>query len=229
MVLSEICTCQPRLQTSYRPDGIFTRFALVLAGRRCLCLEWHGDLLIVHRNWQHSCLCACSRSKVPIAPMGFSHVLRFCLQGGGVYVQGGSVSFSSCTITGNTAFNYVRAHAQKFPSPRWETHIFARCLQGGGIRVDGGSVSLIYCQVHSNQASYVRGLTLKSSHRPDENIADVLAPTHACTTANTSVNYSLYVPQRTLKTSHRPDGRLTFCSLFAGRRCLCRRGRLSDL
>ena len=58
-------------------------------------------------------------SKVPIAPMGFSHVLRLCLQGGGVYIVSGTVSFSSCTITGNTATG-VRAHAQKFPSPRWE-------------------------------------------------------------------------------------------------------------
>ena len=57
--------------------------------------------------------------KVPIAPMGFSHVLRLCLQGGGVYINGGTVSFSSCTITGNLAYG-VRAHAQKFPSPRWE-------------------------------------------------------------------------------------------------------------
>ena len=51
--------------------------------------------------------------------MGFSHVLRLCLQGGGVYIGGGTVSFSLCTITGNTAY-YVRAHLQKFPSPRWE-------------------------------------------------------------------------------------------------------------
>ena len=42
-----------------------------------------------------------------------------CLQGGGVMVWGGTVSFSSCTITGNTAAD-VRAHAQNFPSPRWE-------------------------------------------------------------------------------------------------------------
>ena len=42
-----------------------------------------------------------------------------CFQGGGVYVSGGTVTFSSCTITGNTA-GYVRAHAQKFPSPPWE-------------------------------------------------------------------------------------------------------------
>ena len=58
-------------------------------------------------------------SKFPIAPMGFSHVLRLCLQGGGVFVDSGTVTFSSCTITGNSA-SWVRAHAQKFPSPRWE-------------------------------------------------------------------------------------------------------------
>ena len=50
--------------------------------------------------------------------MGDSHFAR-CLQGGGVLVQGGSVTFDSCTITGNTA-TYVRAHPQNFPSPRWE-------------------------------------------------------------------------------------------------------------
>ena len=64
-------------------------------------------------------VCASHACKLPIAPMGFSHVSRLCLQGGGVYISSGTVTFSSCTITGNTA-NYVRAHAQKFPSPQWE-------------------------------------------------------------------------------------------------------------
>jgi hypothetical protein len=50
--------------------------------------------------------------------MGDSRFAR-CLQGGGVYVNGGSVTIDSCTITGNTAL-YVRAHAPNFPSPRWE-------------------------------------------------------------------------------------------------------------
>ena len=54
LVLSGICTCQPRLQTSHRPDGIFTCLALVLAGRWCVHLRWHGELLIVHHHWQHS-------------------------------------------------------------------------------------------------------------------------------------------------------------------------------
>ena len=58
-------------KTSHSPDGIFTWFALVLAGRRCAHRQWHGDLLIVHHHWQHSWrqLCACSCSKVPIASM----------------------------------------------------------------------------------------------------------------------------------------------------------------
>ena len=102
------------------PDGIFTCFALMLAGRRCVHHQWHGEVLIVHHHWQYSYwLCVCSRSKVPIAPMGDSHFAR-CLQGGGVFVdRGGSVTFDSCNITGNTAYD-VRARAQKFPSPRWE-------------------------------------------------------------------------------------------------------------
>ena len=112
-------------------------------------------------------------SKVPIAPMGFSHVLRVCLQGGGVHVESGTVSFLSCTITGNSA-NSVRAQ-------------------------------------------------LKTSHRPDGKIADALAPTHACTTANASVNYRMYVLQRPCKLPIAPMGTFTcLCSLvLAGRRCRC--------
>ncbi len=83
----------------------------------------------------HNCECigqlqwvrATETLKVPIAPMGDSRFAR-CLQGGGVYNAGGSVTIDSCTITGNTAL-YVRAHPQKFPmpqcgksAPRWETH-----------------------------------------------------------------------------------------------------------
>ena len=62
-------------------------------------------------------------SKVPIAPMGkclapmgFSHVLRLCLQGGGVFVESGTVSFLLCTITGNSA-TYVRAQLKTSHRP----------------------------------------------------------------------------------------------------------------
>ena len=88
--------------------------------------------------------------------MGFSHVCAcLCLQGGGVAVLGGTVSFSSCTITGNTA---TSVRAQNFPSP-------------------------------------------------DGKIADALAPTHACTTANASVNYRMYVLQRPCKLPIAPMGK----------------------
>ena len=79
---------------------------------------------------------------------------------------------------------------------------FARCLQGGGVFVGGGTVSIVNSQIYSNTANgnmqSVRATeTLKSSHRPDGKVADLLATTHACTTAaETPVNYSMYVPQR---------------------------------
>jgi len=105
-----------RLQISHRPNGIFTCFALVLAGWWCLRPKWHGDHLIVNHQWEHSWLCAHSSSKVPNAPMGNSRFAR-CLQGGGVYVTSGTVTITSSSIYGNTV-NGVRAHVQKFPSPR---------------------------------------------------------------------------------------------------------------
>ena len=128
---TQLNLCVLTLKSSHRPDGIFTCCARMLAGRRCHCLGWHGDLLIVHHHRQHSFICAYSRSKVPIAPMGIPADLPNRLS-----------SFNS-----------------------------GRYLVLSGI----------------------------------------------CTC------------QPRLQTSHRPDGRLTFCSLFAGRRCLCQRGRLSDL
>ena len=50
--------------------------------------------------------------------MGDSRV-ACCLQGGGVYVQYPTVTITSSSIYGNTAYA-VRAHVQSFPSPRWE-------------------------------------------------------------------------------------------------------------
>jgi hypothetical protein len=74
----------------------------------------------VHHHWQHSVVrSACSRSKLPIAPKGNSR-FACCLQwGGGVYVYSGTVAITSSSIHRNSA-GYVRAHAQNFPSPRWE-------------------------------------------------------------------------------------------------------------
>jgi hypothetical protein len=102
------------------PMGDSCLFCSLFAGWRCRCWGRHSDHLIVHHQWEHSSLCACSCSQVPIAPMGDSRFAR-CLQGGGVAVLGGTVTISSCTISG-TAYS-VRAHPQKFPMPQWETHV----------------------------------------------------------------------------------------------------------
>ena len=162
MVLSGICTCQPRLQTSHRPDGkIADALALILActsangasinyrlcvpqrlqkfppprGEFLLTCPIDSHLSIRIEIWFYQGYVRASHAcRLPIAPMGFSHILRVRLQGGGVAVSGGTttVSFSLCTITGNTAY-YVRAHLQKFPCSRLLTRLPAlpaKCPQG---------------------------------------------------------------------------------------------------
>ena len=105
--------------------------------------------------------------------MGFSHVLRLCLQGGGVYVESGTVSFVSCTITGNTA-TYVRAQLKTSHRPDGK---MAQAL------------ALILACATANDASINHSRYVPQrpaiSHRPDGKmpcpkgkIADILAPTH---------------------------------------------------
>ena len=48
--------------------------------------------------------------------------------------------------------------------------------------------------------------TCENPIEADGKIADVLALTHACTTANASVNFSMYVPQRPSKVPIAPMG-----------------------
>ena len=133
---TQLTMCVLTLKSSHRPHGnIAHALALILACTTATDASVNYSMYVPQRP-----------SKVPIAPMGFSHVLRLCLQGGGVFVESGTVSFLSCTITGNSA-TYVRAQ-------------------------------------------------LKTSHRPDGKTADALAPTHACITANASVNHRGCVPQR---------------------------------
>jgi hypothetical protein len=96
------------------PMGFSHVWRLVLAGRRCLCPEWLGELLIVHHHWQHSFFCACSCSKVPIAPMGklLTRLPRLTLA-------------QLRTLRSTTGCTCCRDLA-KFPSPRWENAL-PRC------------------------------------------------------------------------------------------------------
>jgi hypothetical protein len=145
--------------------------------------------------------------------MGFSHVLHLCLQGGGVFVQSGTVTISSSTISGNTAGDVRASLACKSPIALMGDSHFARCLQGGGVYIKSGTVAISSCTISGNTVNGVRahikslimfisshrpdGKTADRLHRPDGKTADRLASTHACTTAaDAPANYSLYVPQR---------------------------------
>ena len=169
-------------------------FARMLAGRRCLCLGWHGDLLVVHHHWQHSyCItCSCSKlpiaphaCKLPIAPMGklLTRLPRLPLQ---------QLRPTHRSTTGGTCRRDLKSSHRPMGIPadlpnRLSSFNSDRYLVLSGIST---------CQPR-----------LQTSHRPDGKIADVLALTHACTTANTSVNYSMYVPQRPSKVPIAPMGK----------------------
>ncbi len=64
----------------------------------------------------------CNRlQNFPLPRWDFHMCCALCLQGqgGGVFINSGTVTLSSCTITGNFASG-VRAHAQNFPLPYWD-------------------------------------------------------------------------------------------------------------
>jgi hypothetical protein len=65
------------------------------------------------------------------------------------------VTFSSCTINGNTASN-VRAHAHKFPSPLLRLTLYSLFAQGGGVAVNAGTVAISSSNISGNTASNVR-------------------------------------------------------------------------
>jgi hypothetical protein len=184
LVLSGICTCQPRLQTSHQ-SGWEDSDALA-STHSCTTV---ADALVNYRKYVHQrpstipspqwdallthaqidsrlglwvlplststryVSSAPETSKVPIAPIGDSRFARF-LQGGGVYVDGGSVSIVNSQIYSNTA-SHVRTHLQKFPSPPWDSR-FARCLQGGAVYVLSGTVTITSSSIYGNKASSVR-------------------------------------------------------------------------
>ena len=103
--------CHRDIESSHRPDGIFTCFALMLAGRRCVHQRWHGELFIVHHR-QRSWLCACSHSKLPIAPMGF------CLVDMSISIL---ILYDGCCLDLSVSSTcHLRLKKPNFPSPRWE-------------------------------------------------------------------------------------------------------------
>jgi hypothetical protein len=126
-----------------------------------------------------------------------------------LYINVGSsgvVQLIGLGITGG--YVDVRAHVQKFPSPLMGVSLTRLPrLSLAQLRPDAlvdMSISILifyngcYLELPVPVWSTCH-LRLKPQKfpRPDGKVADVLATTHACTTAaETPVNYSLYVPQR---------------------------------
>jgi hypothetical protein len=114
---------------------------------------------------------------------------------------------------------------------------FARCLQGGGVAVWEGSVSIVNSQIYSNTAHNVR-VCVRNSHRPDGKLTVLLVVCRAAVfvslEAQSHSSIAKCIPTKLHMCGDscskapiapmgelRPDGRLTICSLFAGRRCPC--------
>ena len=77
--------------------------------------------------------------------------------GGGVYVSGGTVTFSSCTITGSTAGGgvFVQGGSVTFDSCTITGN--TAYSWGGGVVIGGGTVSFSSCTITGNTADYGGG------------------------------------------------------------------------
>ena len=93
--------------------------------------------------------------------------------GGGVGINVGTVTFSSCTITGNIAQNgddggvFINDGTVTLSSCNITRN--TAYFWGGGVYVESGTVSFLSCTITGNFAGYVRA-QLKTSHRPDGKI-----------------------------------------------------------
>jgi hypothetical protein len=160
-------------------------FDSLFAGWRCFCLFRHSLNRQLPSVFQSSLQCACSCSKVPIAPMGDSHL--FCLLFAGRRCLCPQWHSDLLIVHHQWEHSFQCACSKIFHAPMVDSRV-ARFLQGGGVAVTwagnaGGSVSIVNSQIYSNTASNVRVRVQNFPHRPDGKISDALASTFACTTA----------------------------------------------
>jgi hypothetical protein len=177
------------LKTSHRPHGRSHVSRFVRAGWWCLCLGCHIGHLIMHHQWEHSWPGARSCSKVPLAPMGK------CLLDMSISIL---IFYDGCCLklpVWSTCL--LRLKLQKFSSP------------------PHGKIADVLARVTLAQLRTLRSTTdgtchtgtLKTSHRPDGNIADGLASNH--TLAQLFGQLQGVRAAVTFQSSHRPDGIFT--------------------
>ena len=84
-----------------------------------------------------------------------------CSQGGGVYIDGGIVSFDGVNIFQNTASDFVSARNAPLEEASGLINASTAssllpCSQGGGVFVQDGTVKFDKCNIHDNKADSVR-------------------------------------------------------------------------
>ena len=105
----------------------------------------------------------------------------------GTYILSAELSVTRSVVLEAAVAGSVVLHAQ---ASAWSLHRVLNISTGSsdvvqliGLNITGGYVE-------------VRAHIFETSPCPDGKMADTLASTHACTTANASVNYRMYVLQR---------------------------------
>jgi hypothetical protein len=101
-----------------------------------------------------------------------------------------------------------------FPSPRWENALLTCPIRFSSFM---SGAALIY---HSLEYVLSAPETLKAPIAPMGKLLTCLPRLMLAQLRPTLRSTTVCTCRRDLNFSHRPNGRLTFCSLFAGRRCL---------
>jgi hypothetical protein len=115
-----------------------------------------------------------------------------------LYVNPGSsgiVQLIGLGITGGYSRDDVHAHAQKFTPPDWRL-TFCFLFAGWRCLCQGRHSDHLIVRHHWQHSYYCACSRSKFLIAPMGKLPTCLPPTHACTTANTSVNYSGCVLQR---------------------------------
>eukprot|EP00900_Chrysochromulina_parva_P008785 jgi/Chrpa1/17908/Chrysochromulina_OHIO_Genome00022144-RA len=81
------------------------------------------------------------------------YVSNYVSNGGGVFVNGGTVTLSSCTISGNSANNGGGVYVQGGTVSIVNSQLYSNgATNGGGVFVNGGTVTLSSCTISGNTA-----------------------------------------------------------------------------
>jgi hypothetical protein len=132
------------------------------------------------------------------------------------------VSIVNSQIYSNTITdNYVCNRLQNFPSPQWETHVLLVVCRAA-VSMSG----LAQCPSHrapsvGTQLQMCARSCSKFHIAPMGKLLTCLPRLTLAQLRTLRSTIQMVRATETLKSSHRPNGRLTFCSLFAGRWCPC--------